>query len=83
MQLAQIWLQPQRHAVLRGELVSERGTALQRRADQHVPRTGMAYGIMHLLPTTLSQRIVEAAAKAAALLGLAVAQQVDAGRHAD
>ena len=82
MQLAQVRLQLQRQAVLCGQLPREGGTALQRRADQHVPGTGASNRIAHLLPATLSQRIVEATAKATALLGLAMAQQIDARDHA-
>src|SRR3546814_15932148 len=67
MQLAQVRLQLQRQAVLCGQLPREGCTALQRRADQHVPGTGASNRIAHLLPATLSQRIVEADRKSTRL----------------
>jgi len=82
MQLAQVRLQLQRQPLLRGQLPREGGTALQRRADQHVPRAGKCHRIAHLLPAVSGQGVVKTAAKATALLGLAMAQQIDARNHA-
>ncbi len=82
MQLAQLRLDAERQPTFGGELAGESCAALQRRAHQHVPGAGKRHRIAHLLPAVSGQGVVKAAAKAAAPLGLAMAQQVDARAHA-
>lgn len=72
-----------RQVQLRTQLIGKAPTALQRRADQHLPRAGVCHGAAHLRPALVGQGIITAATQAA-LFRFTMAQQVEdhAGRSA-
>ncbi|MCY1560233.1 hypothetical protein D9M68_973480 [compost metagenome] len=82
MQLLQVFFQLHRHAESGTQLLGETGATLQRRTHQAIPGPALLDSRVHLLPAPGGQGIVEAATQAAALLGFAVTQQVQAQGHA-